>query len=92
MGGNYTLGVMNDHNFNTYIFDVKFEMKVPNFIISEDEVYENLTDAIDAVAENGVIYANVNYYTEDNMEIDIRKSFTLKNFRDDGIIFDGSGA
>ena len=90
MGGNYTLGVMNDHKFNTYIFDVQFEMIVPNFIISEDEVYENLTDAIDAVAQNGVIYANVNYYYEDNMEIDIRKSFTLKNFRDEGVIFDGS--
>ena len=92
MGGNYTLGVMNDHKFNTYIFDVQFEMIVPNFIISEDEVYENLTDAIDAVAQNGVIYANVNYYDEDNMEIDIGKSFTLKNFRDDGVIFDGSSA
>ncbi|MBR6024914.1 MAG: Ig-like domain repeat protein [Methanobrevibacter sp.] len=91
IGGNYTLGVMNDHNFNTYIFDVTFEMKVPNFIISEDEVYENLTDAIDAVVENGIIYANVNYYTEDNMEIDIHKSFTLKNFRDRDVVFDGSG-
>ncbi|MBQ7927788.1 MAG: Ig-like domain repeat protein [Methanobrevibacter sp.] len=91
MGGNYTVGVMNDHDFNTYIFDVTFEMRVPNFILSKDEVYENLTDAIDAVAENGIIYANVNYYDEDNMEIDIRKSFTLKNFRDDGVVFDGSG-
>ncbi|WP_407379562.1 Ig-like domain repeat protein [Methanobrevibacter sp.] len=90
MGGNYTVGVMNNHDFNTYIFNVKFEMRVPNFIISEDEVYENLTDAIDAVAENGVIYANVNYYYEDNMEININKSFTLKNFRDDGVIFDGN--
>ena len=90
MGGNYTLGVMNDHKFNTYIFDVTFEMKVPNFIISEDEVYENLTDAIDAVAENGIIYANVNYYDEDNMEIDIAKSFTLKNFRNRDVVFDGS--
>ena len=76
MAGNYTIGVMNDHHFNTYIFDVKFEMKVPNFIISEEEVFENLIDAIDAVAENGIIYANVNYYDEDNMEIEIRKSFT----------------
>ncbi|WP_292888460.1 right-handed parallel beta-helix repeat-containing protein [Methanobrevibacter sp. UBA212] len=90
MAGNYTVGVMNDHNFNTYIFNVKFEMKVPNFIISEDEVFENLTDAIDAVVENGIIYANVNYYDEDNMEIEIRKSFTLKNFKDDGVVFDGS--
>ncbi|MBQ9025048.1 MAG: hypothetical protein IJ104_01525, partial [Methanobrevibacter sp.] len=92
MKGNYTVGVMDDHKFNTYILDVEFEMKVPNFIISEDEVYENLTDAIDAVAENGVIYANVNYYDEDNMEIDISKSFTLKNFRDYGVVFDGTGA
>ncbi|MBR1611093.1 MAG: hypothetical protein IJ672_06390, partial [Methanobrevibacter sp.] len=92
MGGNYTIGVMNDHKFNTYIFDDEVVMIVPNFIISEDEVYENLTDAIDAVAQNGVIYANVNYYDEDNMEIDIGKSFTLKNFRDDGVIFDGSSA
>ena len=91
MAGNYTIGVMNDHHFNTYIFDVKFEMKVPNFIISEEEVFENLIDAIDAVVENGIIYANVNYYDEDNMEIEIRKSFTLKNFKDDGVIFDGSG-
>ena len=91
IGGNYTLGVMNDHNFNTYVFGNKFEMKVPNFIISEDEVYENLTDAIDAVVENGIIYANANYYAEDNMEIDIRKSFTLKNFRDGTVVFDGSG-
>ena len=90
MGGNYTIGVMNDHDFNTYIFDVKFEMKVPNFIISEEEVYENLTDAIDAVAENGIIYANMNYYDEENMEIEIRKSFTLKNFRGRDVIFDGS--
>ena len=90
IGGNYTLGVMNDHDFNTYIFENKFEMKVPNFIISEDEVYENLTDAIDAVAENGIIYANANYYTEDNMEIDINKSFTLKNFRGRDVVFDGS--
>ena len=91
IGGNYTLGVMNDHDFNTYIFENKFEMKVPNFIISEDEVYENLTDAIDAVAENGIIYANANYYTEDNMEIVINKSFTLKNFRDRDVVFDGCG-
>ena len=91
MGGNYTLGTMNDHNFNTYIFDVTFEMKVPNFIISEDEVYENLTDAIDAVGENGIIYANENYYTEENMEIDIRKSFTLKNFKNRDVVFDGCG-
>ncbi|WP_298523334.1 right-handed parallel beta-helix repeat-containing protein, partial [uncultured Methanobrevibacter sp.] len=90
IGGNYTVGVMNDHNFNTYIYEVSFEMKVPNFIISEDEVFENLTDAIDAVSDHGVIYANVNYYYEDNMEIDIKKSFTLKNFRDDGVIFDGN--
>ena len=90
MGGNYTVGVMNDHDFNTYIFDVKFEMKVPNFIISEDEVYENLTDAIDAVAENGVIYANANYYLEEQMGIDISKSFTLKNFRGRDVVFDGN--
>ena len=90
MGGNYTVGVMNDHDFNTYIFDVKFEMKVPNFIISEDEVFENLTDAIDAVAENGIIYANANYYVEEQMGIDIRKSFTLKNFRDRDVVFDGN--
>lgn len=91
IGGNYTLGVMDDHDYNTYVFENKFEMIVPNFIISEDEVYENLTDAIDAVRENGIIYANANYYTEDNMEIDIRKSFTLKNFRDNPVVFDGSG-
>ncbi|MDO5860279.1 Ig-like domain repeat protein, partial [Methanobrevibacter sp.] len=90
MGGNYTVGVMNDHDFNTYIFDVKFEMKVPNFIISEDEVYENLTDAIDAVSENGVIYANMNYYVEEQMGIDISKSFTLKNFRGRDVVFDGN--
>ncbi|MBQ6345346.1 MAG: right-handed parallel beta-helix repeat-containing protein, partial [Methanobrevibacter sp.] len=91
MAGNYTLGTMNDHDSNTYIFDNKFEMKVPNFIISEDEVYENLIDAIDAVSDNGIIYANANYYTEDNMEIDISKSFTLKNFRGRDVVFDGSG-
>ena len=91
MAGNYTVGVMNDHNFNTYIiFNKKLEMKVPNFIISEDEVFENLTDAIDAVTDKGIIYANVNYYDEDNMEIEIRKNFTLKNFKDDGVVFDGS--
>ncbi|WP_407380671.1 hypothetical protein [Methanobrevibacter sp.] len=28
MGGNYTIGVMNDHKFNTYIFDDEFVMKV----------------------------------------------------------------
>ena len=89
MGGNYTVGIMNDHDFNTYIFENRFEMIVPNFIISEDEVYENLTDAIDAVSENGIIYANMNYYTEDNMEIDIGKSFTLKNFRGRVVVFDG---
>ena len=89
MAGNYTVGLMNDHNFNSYVFGIKFEMRVPNFILSADEVYENLTDAIDAVAENGIIYANVNYYDEDNMEIDIRKSFTLKNFKADGVTFDG---
>ena len=54
MGGNYTVGVMNDHLFNTYIFDVTFEMKVPNFIISEDEVYENLTDAPSSGTLSGV--------------------------------------
>ena len=93
MGGNYTVGVMNDHDFNTYIFkDYRFEMIVPNFIISSEEVYENLTDAIDAVGENGIIYANVNYYDEDNMQIEIHKSFTLKNFKDGGVVFDGSSA
>ncbi|MCR5026813.1 MAG: hypothetical protein K6A34_05175 [Methanobrevibacter sp.] len=92
MGGNYTLATMNDHNFNTFVFkDYKFEMKVPNFIISDDLVYENLTDAIDAVEPNGIIYANANYYTEENMEIDIQKSFTLKNFRNREVTFDGSG-
>ena len=91
MAGNYTVGVMNDHDFNTYIFGNEFEMKVPNFIISEEEVYENLTDAIAAVPENGIIYANANYYTEENMEIDIRKSFALKNFRNRDVTFDGSG-
>lgn len=90
LGGNYTVGLMNDHNFNTYLFGYKFEMVEANFIISEDEVYENLTDAIDAVAENGIIYANHNYYIEENMEIDITKSFTLKNFRDRIVIFDGN--
>ena len=91
VGGNYTLGVMNDHDFNTYVFGGQFEVKVPNFIISEDEVYENLTDAIEAVAENGIIYANANYHDEDHMEIDISKSFTLKNFRNRTVVFDGSG-
>ncbi|WP_296786071.1 hypothetical protein, partial [uncultured Methanobrevibacter sp.] len=43
LGGNYTVGLMNDHNFNTYLFGYKFEMINANFIISEDEVYENLT-------------------------------------------------
>ena len=90
LGGNYTVGLMNDHNFNTYLFGYKFEMINANFIISEDEVYENLTDAIEAVAENGIIYANHNYYIEENMEIDITKSFTLKNFRDRIVIFDGN--
>ena len=90
LGGNYTIGLMNDHNFNTYLFGYKFEMINANFIISEDEVYENLTDAIDAVAENGIIYANHNYHIEENMEIEIRKSFTLKNFRDRIVIFDGN--
>jgi UDP-N-acetylglucosamine 1-carboxyvinyltransferase len=42
---------------------VKFEMKVPNFIISEEEVYENLTDAIDAVAENGLKGAHIYFDT-----------------------------
>jgi len=93
MGGNYTIGVMNDHDLNTYIFtDKQFEMKIPNFIISEDEVYENLTDAIDAVEENGIIYANLNYHDEENLEIEINKSFTLTNFRDRMVVFDGSSA
>uniref|UniRef100_UPI00388F37B3 Ig-like domain repeat protein n=1 Tax=Methanobrevibacter sp. TaxID=66852 RepID=UPI00388F37B3 len=91
MGGNYTIGVMNDHDLNTYIFtDKQFEMKVPNFIISEDEVYENLTDAINAVEENGIIYANINYHIDENMEIVFNKSFTLKNFRDRMVVFDGN--
>lgn len=90
LGGNYTIGLMNDHNFNTYLFGYKFEMIEANFIISEDEVYENLTDAIEAVAENGIIYANHNYHIEENMEIEISKSFTLKNFRDRIVIFDGN--
>ena len=91
MGGNYTIGVMDDHKFNTYIFkDKKFEMKVPNFIISADEVYENLTDAISNVTDNGIIYANLNYHDEENLEIDITKSFTLTNFRDRMVVFDGS--
>ena len=90
LGGNYTVGLMNDHNFNTYLFGYKFEMINANFIISEDEVYENLTDAIDAVVENGIIYANHNYHIEENMEIEISKSFTLKNFRDRIVIFDGN--
>ena len=78
MGGNYTIGVMNDHDLNTYIFkDASFEMIVPNFIISKDEVYENLTDAIGNVTDNGIIYANANYHIDENMEIDISKSFTL---------------
>ena len=90
LGGNYTIGLMNDHNFNTYLLGYKFEMIEANFIISEDEVYENLTDAIDAVVENGIIYANHNYHIEENMEIEISKSFTLKNFRDRIVIFDGN--
>ena len=90
LGGNYTVGLMNNHNFNTYLFGYKFEMINANFIISEDKVYENLTDAIDAVVENGIIYANHNYHIEENMEIEIRKSFTLKNFRDRIVIFDGN--
>ena len=91
MGGNYTVGVMNDHDLNTYIFkNTAFEMKVPNFIISEDEVYENLTDAINAVEENGIIYANLNYHIDEHMEIVFNKSFTLKNFRDRMVVFDGN--
>ena len=91
IAGNYTVGTMDDHDYNTYVFGEKFEMKVPNFIISEDEVYETLIEAIDAVGENGIIYANANYHSEENMEIDIRKSFTLKNFRNRDVIFDGNG-
>ena len=91
MGGNYTIGVMNDHDLNTYIFkDASFEMIVPNFIISKDEVYENLTDAIGNVTDNGIIYANANYHIDENMEIDISKSFTLTNFRDRVVVFDGN--
>ena len=91
MGGNYTIGVMNDHDLNTYIFtDKQFEMKVPNFIISADEVYENLTDAIGNVTDNGIIYANLNYHIDENMEIVFNKSFTLKNFRDRMVVFDGN--
>ena len=91
MGGNYTIGVMNDHDLNTYIFtDKQFEMKVPNFIISADEVYENLTDAIGNVTDNGIIYANANYHIDENMEIVFNKSFTLKNFRDRMVVFDGN--
>ena len=91
MGGNYTIGVMNDHDLNTYIFkDASFEMRVPNFIISADEVYENLTDAIGNVTDNGIIYANANYHIDENMEIDISKSFTLTNFRDRVVVFDGN--
>ena len=91
MGGNYSIGVMNDHDLNTYLFkNTAFEMKVPNFIISEDKVYENLTDAIDAVEENGIIYANLNYHDEENLEINIDKSFTLTNFKDRMVVFDGS--
>ncbi len=91
MGGNYTIGVMNDHDLNTYIFkDASFEMRVPNFIISADEVYENLTDAIGNVTDNGIIYANANYHIDENMEIDITKSFTLTNFRDRMVVFDGN--
>ncbi len=91
MGGNYTIGVMNDHDLNTYIFkDASFEMIVPNFIISADEVYENLTDAIGNVTDNGIIYANANYHIDENMEIDISKSFTLTNFRDRMVVFDGN--
>ena len=91
MGGNYTIGVMNDHDLNTYIFkDASFEMIVPNFIISADEVYENLTDAIGNVTDNGIIYANANYHIDENMEIDISKSFTLTNFRDRVVVFDGN--
>ena len=91
MGGNYTIGVMNDHDLNTYIFkDASFEMIVPNFIISKDKVYENLTDAIGNVTDNGIIYANANYHIDENMEIDISKSFTLTNFRDRVVVFDGN--
>ena len=65
-------------------------MIVPNFIISADEVYENLTDAIGNVTDNGIIYANANYHIDENMEIDITKSFTLTNFRDRMVVFDGN--
>ena len=90
IGGNYTLGVMNDHNFNSYIFGKPFEVKVANFFISKDDVFENLTDAIEAVEENGIIYANFNYHIEENMEIEITKSFTIKNYKDRMVIFDGN--
>ena len=90
IGGNYTLGVMNDHNFNTYIFGEPFEVKVANFFISKDDVFENLTDAIEAVEENGIIYANFNYHIEENMEIDITKSFIIKNYKGRMVIFDGN--
>nr|WP_294999809.1 Ig-like domain repeat protein [uncultured Methanobrevibacter sp.] len=93
ISGNYTFGVMDDHYFNSYIFGDTFEIKMPNFIIFGDEdyeVYENLTDAIDVVDENGIIYANFNYYDEENLELEITKSFTLKNFRDRMVVFDGN--
>ncbi|MEE1336394.1 Ig-like domain repeat protein [Methanobrevibacter sp.] len=90
IGGNYTIGTMDEHDFNTYVFGAKFEMKVPNFFISADEVFENLTDAIDAVPENGIIYANLNYHIDENMEIEITKSFTLKNYNGRMVIFDGN--
>ena len=94
MGGNYTIGIMNDHDLNTYIFkDASFEMIVPNFIISADKVYENLTDAIKAVEKNGIIYANANYHIDENMEIvfnNCNNSFTLTNFRDRMVVFDGN--
>ena len=90
IGGNYTLGVMNDHDFNTYIFGEPFEVKVANFFTSPDDVFENLTDAIEAVEENGIIYANFNYHIEENMEIEITKSFTIKNYKERMVIFDGN--
>jgi len=88
--GNYTIGTMDEHDFNTYVFGAKFEMKIPNFFISKDEVFENLTDAIEAVEENGIIYANFNYHIDENMEIEITKSFTIKNYNDRMVIFDGN--
>ncbi len=81
---------MNDHSFNTYIFGEPFEIKVANFFISKDDVFENLTDAIEAVEENGIIYANFNYHIDENMEIDIAKSFTIKNYNGRMVIFDGN--